>query len=54
MIGRSILLALAAAPMTYRVKDFDDDYQLRQMVFETCLLPEGWKAWYQAAQSSGK
>jgi hypothetical protein len=41
-------------PMTYRVKDFEDDYQLRQMVFETCLLPEDWKAWYQAAQAAGK
>ena len=41
-------------PMTYRVKSFDDDYQLRQMVFETCLFPEDWKAWYQAAQAAGK
>jgi hypothetical protein len=41
-------------PMTYRVRNFDDDYQLRQMVFETCLFPEDWKAWYQAAQAPGK
>jgi hypothetical protein len=41
-------------PMTYRVKNFDDDYQLRQMVFETCLFPEDWKAWYEAAQAPRK
>jgi hypothetical protein len=41
-------------PMTYRVASFDDDYLLRQMVFETCLFPEDWKAWYEATQGGGK
>jgi hypothetical protein len=41
-------------PMVYRVASPDDDYQLRQIVFETCLFPEEWQAWYQATEGKGK
>ena len=41
-------------PMVYRVATPDDDHELRQLVFETCLFPEDWQAWYQATQSRGK
>lgn len=37
-------------PMVYRVASDDDEYELRQFVFETCLLPEAWKAWFEASQ----
>ena len=38
-------------PMVYRATSSDDEYQLREFVFETCLLPEDWNAWYKASQS---
>ena len=41
-------------PMVYRVATPDDDHELRQLVFETCLFPEEWQAWYQATQRRGK
>lgn len=41
-------------PMVYRVRSPDDDYELRQLVFETCLFPEDWNAWYAATQRRGK
>jgi len=37
-------------PMTYRVASMDEDFLLRRLVFETCLFPEEWKAWYEATQ----
>lgn len=37
-------------PMVYRVKSNDDEYDLRQFVFETCLMPDEWKAWYAQTQ----
>ena len=41
-------------PMVYRVASPDDDHELRQLVFETCLFPEEWQAWYEATQHRGK
>lgn len=38
-------------PMVYRIRSADDEYQLRQMIFETCLLPDDWNAWYNASQA---
>lgn len=37
-------------PMVYRVSSDDDEYELRQFVFETCLMPEDWTAWFKASQ----
>lgn len=39
-------------PMVYRVASGDDEYELRQFVFQTCLLPEEWQAWYAASQKN--
>lgn len=33
-------------PMAYRIQNEDDHYELRQFVFETCLLPKEWKDWW--------
>lgn len=38
------------APMVYRVQSGDDEYELRRFVFETCLFPREWQAWYEATQ----
>ncbi|MCX2863437.1 hypothetical protein OOZ63_16525 [Paucibacter sp. PLA-PC-4] len=38
-------------PMVYRVQSDDDEYQLRQFVFETCLFPEDWNAWFKSVQT---
>jgi hypothetical protein len=60
ILGRSSSAVYPAAlidqivPMVYRVATPDDDYELRQLVFETCLFPEDWQAWYQATQRRGK
>ena len=37
-------------PMIYRVASMDEDFLLRRLVFETCLFPDDWKAWYEATQ----
>ncbi len=39
-------------PMIYRVQSDDDEYQLRQFVFETCLFPEDWNAWFKSVQTA--
>lgn len=33
-------------PMAYRIKNEDDHYEVRQFVFETCLVPKEWKDWW--------
>lgn len=33
------------APMAFRISADDDEYELRRLVFETCLFPGEWKAW---------
>lgn len=37
-------------PMVYRIQNEDDHYDLRQFVFQTCLVPEDWKAWWNSTQ----
>lgn len=39
-------------PIVYRVTDNDDEYKLRRYVFETCYLPDDWKAWDKSIQSA--
>ncbi len=41
-------------PMVYRISSDDDEYDLRQFVFETCLMPEDWTAWFKASQEPRK
>ncbi|WP_394825663.1 hypothetical protein [Pendulispora albinea] len=33
-------------PMVYRTNSADENYALRRFVFETCLFPTEWKAWW--------
>lgn len=42
------------APMVYRVQSGDDEYELRRFVFETCLFPSEWQAWYESTQQPAR
>jgi hypothetical protein len=33
-------------PMVYNAADDDDELELRRLVFESCLFPDDWKAWF--------
>jgi len=46
-------LADALAPMVYRATTSDDDYELRRFVFESCLFPDEWKAWWESTRRDG-
>lgn len=37
-------------PMVYRATTDDLEFQLRQLIFESCLFPDDWKAWYATVQ----
>ncbi len=39
-------------PMVYRVTTDEDEYELRRLVFRTCLLPNEWNAWYKPPTQS--
>ena len=38
-------------PIVYQVADDEDEYKLRRYVFETCYLPDDWRAWDKSIQS---
>lgn len=38
-------------PIVYQVTDDEDEYKLRRYVFETCYLPDDWKAWDKSIHS---
>lgn len=42
------------APMVYRATTDDDNYELRRFVFETCLFPDEWKAWWDGTHAEAR
>ncbi|MGX9730003.1 hypothetical protein ACWYXO_05115 [Janthinobacterium aestuarii] len=39
-------------PLVYQVTDNEDEYKLRRYMFETCYLPDEWRAWDKSIQSA--
>ena len=39
-------------PIVYQVTDDEDEHKLRRYVFETCYLPDDWRAWDKSIQSA--
>jgi len=37
-------------PMVYRATTDDLEFELRQLIFQSCLFPADWKAWYATVQ----
>jgi hypothetical protein len=54
LLGNSAVYPVALVeqlvPMTYRLTSADEDFMLRRLIFESCLFPDDWKAWYEATQ----